>query len=282
MGKIMVGTGGSQTANPALEWAAARAEHTADMVELVHVVDVTWGVVPPDFAEQALLEAEQGLRSQVRTIAEKYPTVRVHSTALLGSPVDALVDAAHDADLLVIGARRHGASGASGPRTARIATRATCSVVVVPSDLGGDGTGVVVGIDGSDDSRAAVLFAAREADRHGDPLTVVYSWTAPEPWSASDSLFWPNVPLEDDKLIVAEAVAGLAQDYPDLEVVPQVVSARPERALYAASVGARMLVLGSRGRHVLTRLLLGSVSEAIVSSLPCTVVVVRPHDDSAR
>ncbi|HPG76124.1 MAG TPA: universal stress protein [Rhodoglobus sp.] len=53
------------------------------------------------------------------------------------------------------------------------------------------------------------------------------------------------------------------------------VGGRPLPALYAASVGARMLVVGTHGKHGFSKALLGSVSEDLVLSLPCPVVVVR-------
>ncbi len=82
--------------------------------------------------------------------------------------------------------------------------------------------------------------------------------------------------LDEDRRVLAEAIAGLADQYPDLHIVSEVVGGRPLRALYAAAVGARMLVVGSRGRHGFSKALLGSVSEDLVLSMPCPVVVVRP------
>jgi nucleotide-binding universal stress UspA family protein len=119
-----------------------------------------------------------------------------------------------------------------------------------------------------------VAFAAAEADRHADKLTAIYAWNAPEPWGTLPSVA-PTVPLEEDRLILAEAIAGLADEYPDLEIVSQVIGGRPLRALYAAAVGARMLVVGSHGKHGFTKAMLGSVSEDVILSVPCPVVVVR-------
>jgi len=277
MAEILVAISGDGATHPALDWAMSFAERTRQSVELVHVVDVTWGIVPADYTERALLEAEQALRDQERAAMERHPGVAIRSTVLVGSPVEELARASAAAEWLVIGGHRHGSDGTAGRTTVRIAARAECSVIVVPDDIPATAVGFVVGVDGSDDGAAAVQFAAREADRFGEPLTVLYSWTAPEPWSATASILWPTIPIDEDRLIVAEASAGVRQDYPDLELLSEVVSARPERALAAASVNARMLVLGSRGRHALTRLLLGSVSESMVSALPCTVAVLRPQ-----
>ncbi|CAN5347975.1 universal stress protein [soil metagenome] len=276
MSEVMVGVGGGQSSHSAVEWAASRTARTSGSVHLVHVIDVTWGIVPAEYTEQAILAAEQSLREVERSVADRYPDVAVRSSVLVGSPVEELARATEQADLLVVGTRRRGEFGGAGRLATRIAARAACSVIVVPDDVPADATGVIVGVDGSDDSDAAVKFAAREADRLGESLTVIYSWAAPEPWDTTESILAPLAPLDEDRIVIAEAIAGLAEDYPDLTVHSEVVSARPERALYGASVRARMLVVGSRGRHGLTKLFLGSVSESMVSLLPCAVAVIRP------
>lgn len=280
MSELIVGVGGAQPSYPAVEWALTYAQRTAASVRLVHVIDLTWGVVPSDYTERAILEAEQLLRGVEQRYSDLHPDAAIRSSVLVGSPVEELAVASEQAELLVLGAhRRHGDFGAAGRRTTRMASRAACSVVVVPDDIPRGASGIVVGVDGSENSAAAVRFAAREADRLGESLTAIYSWVAPEPWSGSASILWPLVPLDEDRIVVAEAIAGLAEDYPDLTIHSEVVSARPERALYAASVTARMLVLGSRGRHGLTKLFLGSVSESMVSALPCAVAIIRPEPE---
>ena len=275
MRKIMVGVSSDNAGHPALEWASDYARQSHSELELVHVIDVTWGIVPDEFTEQALLEAERGLREKERSLLERHPYLAVRSVVLVGSPVEELARAAKNSDLLVIGAERRGGTGDAGRRTVRIAAGASTSVVVVPDGAVKAGRGIVVGVDGSANSAAAVQFAAREADRFGEELTVLYSWTAPEPWSPTASMLWPTEPLDEDRIVVAEAVAGLAQQYPDLAIQSRVVAARPENALFSASVGARMLVLGSRGRHGFTKFFLGSVSEELVSRIPCVIAIVR-------
>ncbi len=274
MGIIIVGVSGDTSGHPAIGWAVRHAKATGGSVELVHIVDITWGVIPQDWAERALLAAEEALRGEADHARSVDSGVPVHPTVLIGSPTTTLAEYAAGAELLVVGtdAPRAGSELALSSRAARIAATATCPVAVIPNAPAG--TGVVVGVDGSEASAAAVAFAAREADRVGDSLTAIYAWTLPEPWGASETSVWPTTPAEEDQRILAEAIAGLASEYPDLTVVSEVVGARPLRALYAASVGARMLVVGSHGRHGLSKALLGSVSEDMLLSMPCPVVVV--------
>ena len=275
MGTIMVGVSESTSGHPAIGWAVRHARRRGDTVELVHVVDITWTTIPVDWAESALLAAEEAVRGEAQRASLIDPSVAVHSVVLIGSPTRLLAEHAASADLLVVGthSRRAASEILLGSQATRIAAAATCPVAVIPA-AGQEGTGIVVGVDGSEASAAAVAFAAAEADRYGEPLTAIYAWSAPEPWGMGESA-WPTSPVEEDRRILAEAVAGLADQYPDLKVTAEVVGGRPLPALYAASVGARMLVVGTHGKHGFSKALLGSVSEDLVLSLPCPVVVVR-------
>jgi nucleotide-binding universal stress UspA family protein len=80
---------------------------------------------------------------------------------------------------------------------------------------------------------------------------------------------------ETARQVLSEAEARLAID--DLTV--RVLAGEPAAAIceLAAEVGAQAIVLGSRGRGGFARALLGSVSDYVVRSAPCTVVVTGPH-----
>jgi nucleotide-binding universal stress UspA family protein len=83
-------------------------------------------------------------------------------------------------------------------------------------------------------------------------------------------------PTDSDSLVLSEALAGLAEEYPDLQVTPRLSRGLPVDALLTASSGARLLVVGTHGRHSTGQMWLGSVSHELVLALPCTVVVMRP------
>jgi len=273
MKNIVVGVSGKDTGHAAISWAMEFASPTHTPVEFVHVVDNTWGGASDEYVETALLRAEEKLRDTAAQAQSGHPQVPVSSHVLVGSPNDELVAAASDAELLVIGA--HPTEARKGRRPVGIASLATGSVVIVPTGPDQARNGVVVGVDGSAHSAGAIAFAAALADRYGEPLTAIYSWVFPEAWGVAGPPLLPIEPSEDDRLILAESIAGLAEQYPDLEVRSEVVTARPADALYAASVGARMLVVGNRGRRGLTKMLLGSVSEELVGERPCPVAIIR-------
>ena len=74
---------------------------------------------------------------------------------------------------------------------------------------------------------------------------------------------------------IAIGTAGLATRYPDLKIDRRIVQAPPVAALLQAAENADMIVVGSRGRGGISRLLLGSVSHGVLQALPRTTVVTR-------
>jgi nucleotide-binding universal stress UspA family protein len=275
--RIVVGVSGKRPGDSALKWAADYASAHHSEVELVHVVDDRWATVTRSLTGKALLDAEQELRARAERAAEEHLGLKIHPTVLEGSPIDSLVERAQDADLLVIGThelgRFHGAVFST--RATHVAALSTTSVAVVPEGREFDGTGIVVGVDGSASSVAALEFGAKEADRLGQKLTAVYAWQALTPWELVEEID-PADPTESDKLLLAEAVAGLADEYPDLDVEQDLSRVLPVDALMNASLGARLLVVGTHGRHGAAKMWLGSVSHELVLAMPCAVVVVKP------
>ena len=77
--------------------------------------------------------------------------------------------------------------------------------------------------------------------------------------------------------MLAEQLAVWQEKYPDVPTERQVIHQRPAAALIELGHRARILVVGSRGRGGFTRLLLGSVSQAVAQHAPCPVAVVRPQ-----
>lgn len=278
MTTITVGISGSDSTHRALDWAVDRALAVGAELVLVHVIDLSWGAAATEFLDTAMQEAELQLHALEHLTRQAHPALRLRTALRVGAPVAELAAAAEGSDLLVVGSHsaHGGAEHAATRRAARIAAAASCSVVVVPVEGGIDRRGIVVGVDGSADSDVAVGFAAREADRLHEKLTVIYSWFAPQPWSTTGLAFvWPSEPRDEDRLIVAEAIGGLTQDYPDLEIAADVVYDDPANALLAASAHARLLVVGSRGRHGIAKMVLGSVSESVVFGLRSPVAVIR-------
>jgi nucleotide-binding universal stress UspA family protein len=88
------------------------------------------------------------------------------------------------------------------------------------------------------------------------------------------NLDWPAVAAEEER-VLAERLVGWQDKYPDVEVRRVVAKDRPVRCLLDAAVGARMLVVGSRGRGGVPGMLLGSTSQSLLYAAACPLAIVR-------
>jgi nucleotide-binding universal stress UspA family protein len=140
---------------------------------------------------------------------------------------------------------------------------------------------IVVGIDGSDASAAALRWGADDARHRGAALRVVTCWTYPMlPWG----LYQPPLSGEEFEraaLDVAETTVTkvLGADREGLDVSIDVVAGTASLVLLEYDA-AEMLVVGSRGRGGFTGLLLGSVSQHLAEHARCPVVIV--HEPAAQ
>jgi nucleotide-binding universal stress UspA family protein len=143
----------------------------------------------------------------------------------------------------------------------------------------GDAPRIVAGVDGSEASLQALAFAAEEASLRGAQLDVVYAYVSPMILGASmpqdyfDQLDAGAREELDAVIAQVPSVSGVAK------VERRAIPERPAEALIAASHGAVMLVVGSRGQGGFASLLLGSVSSQCAQHASCPVVIVRsaPH-----
>ncbi len=262
-----------------LEWAATAADQRKAVLRLVHATGHPTLAADILRDDDVVAGAHALLDEAAARAHEVAPEVDVEVVVDRRRPAEALVDLSLDADLLVVGTHRMTASERvfSGSLAYQIAAASSAPVVVVPGVAALDSVGVVVGADGSGDSVAAVALAAAEADRIGEPLYVVHAWTEPAIYAPTDAVVseLSEGVRDEEAVVLGESVAGLAEQYPDLVVHAQLVHDQPATALLDAAAHARLLVVGSRGRHGLTRVLLGSVSHTVVLHAPCPVMVAR-------
>ena len=212
----------------------------------------------------------------------------VHAVALDGSAAGLLVEASATAATIVLGAASHRVVSRAflGSVSHQVATHAQCPVVVVRRRASEDGAGageVVLGLDGSEVSTPATEYAFATASLQGLGLTVVHAWwreylggvLAHSPWEGD----WSEV-AEDLERMMAEALSGWSEKYPDVEVHRHLVRGHAVEMLVQESEGAALLVVGSRGRGGFPGLLLGSVGNGVLQHADCPVAVV--HQSAAR
>ena len=136
---------------------------------------------------------------------------------------------------------------------------------------------IVVGVDGSQPSQAALEWAVAEAFLSGAEVEVVHAWSYP-PMTYVTGLVPPPVFAQANlaakaRSVVDDACKPLAGV--DVTLTRIVEEGPPARCLVERAAGADLLVVGSRGHGGLPGLLLGSVSQQCAQHAPCPVVIVR-------
>ncbi|MFI0724134.1 universal stress protein [Streptomyces sp. NPDC021224] len=267
---------------PVVEWAAQEAAARGLPLHLLHAQEWPRGTSPNAGPEHPAHAWARHFRAGGETVLGRArdealasrPGLRVTTELVSGRAVRVLRDAGERAAVMVLGARRltgvEGAFAGSGKGHALVG-QVPCPVALIPG-IPPDAAGpVVVGVDGSSASTAAVDLAFEEADAAGAPLVAVavrnprdYAWAEYR---------------EDTELLVAEQLAGHRRRYPDTEVRQEIRSGDPALMLASVSRQARCLVVGSRGRGGFRGLLLGSTSRALVHHTDCPLLVApRPPD----
>ncbi len=137
------------------------------------------------------------------------------------------------------------------------------------------GSAVVVGVDGSPASKDALRWAADYARLTRTPLLAISAWHWPVTMVVSLPAPVDFDPTADAQRALDAILAEVLGDDPGFPVTTRVVGGAAAEALIAASHGARLLVVGSRGHGGFAGLLLGSVSEQCTHYAACPVVVVR-------
>ena len=288
---VVVGDDGSDGARRAVDWAAAEAQARGTRLVVVRAVpapmpnlDFVPGTIAPTAGEmlegQAFVDyAEKDMSGLAAMLRQQRPDLPVRTHVRVGRASWELADVGRQADLIVVGAsgRRALPRLLLGSTAAQVVHSSARPVVVVRA-AEPDAQRVVVGVDGSAASIAAIRFAYDFADRHGCALHAVHAWSDPlddvfEPVGPGDE-GWPTV-REPAERLLAESLTGLAERYPDVVAHREIGLGRAAPVLLEHAEGAALLVVGGHGRGALSGAFLGSVSHAMAYHAPCPVAIVR-------
>jgi nucleotide-binding universal stress UspA family protein len=147
-------------------------------------------------------------------------------------------------------------------------------------------SGILVGVDGSAESDAAIRWATHEAVMRHAAMTLTH--VVPPPAAS-----WPTGPVyatitewqRDNARHVLEQALKTLQATVSESLLPDVhtetVNSSVVSTLVRASEDKLMVVVGSRGSGALGRLLLGSVSTGLVHHASCPVAIIRPEPESS-
>ncbi|MCW0212125.1 MAG: universal stress protein [Pseudonocardia sp.] len=280
-GAVVVGIDGSAHATDAVRWGAAEAARHRWALRLVRAYQLP-EATPAEDRQKMRTYVRRQLWTAAHAARAVAPDVLVEEVDVEGDPFDVLEEESASARTLVVGARGIGGFAALllGSAADTLARRAVCPLVVVRgAEVSDEALGredrvrpVVVGIDGSPASEAAVAYAFAEADAWSAPLVAVHAWA-----DHLEDPTWPELTMleVEEREVLAERLAGWTAKFPDVRVSREVVLGSAARALVARSVNARAVVVGSFDRGRVRRALLGSTGRALLHHAHSPVVVVR-------
>ncbi|WP_327366044.1 universal stress protein [Streptomyces sp. NBC_01217] len=297
---ITVGLDGSPESRAAADWAAREAALRDLPVKLVHV----WPPVPEPMPQTPLFDAETYQhwterlpREIAETLISRHPGVEVSTEQRAGAAADALVEAARDAELLVLGSRALSGLGGFlvGSVGQAVVARTETPVVLVrageqaadehladPAGVPSADTAfrpVVLGLDTAGADDAVIAFAFEEARRRHTGLYAVHGWSLPPYYAYSMAA---AVDLSDDiarqqAAELTDALRPWQQKYPDIEVVEVSRLDSPARQLIDASRDASLVVVGRRVRRNPFGAHIGAVTHAVLHHATAPVAVVAHH-----
>lgn len=282
-GAIVVGLGTQRGPGPELDWAAREAQARNRPLHIVHAYDLVQPVVPWDAVVDQTVESElrasalRRVRRAVKHVRSGHPSLAVTGVVARGPAWEVLGNAAVDAEMTVVGSRRHGVLGSAvlGSVSTVVAARGPGAIIVAANPPGNpaENPAVVVGVDGSPSMDEVLAFAFDYASVHQCPLHAVFCWHP----DLLASMQWrgdPPAPERAERWL-AEATAGWQEKYPDVRVSRGVVRAFPVAGLVSESLSQELLVVGSHSRHARVAALLGSVSQGALHHATCPVAVVH-------
>ncbi|MCE7004657.1 universal stress protein [Kibdelosporangium philippinense] len=282
---IVVGVDGSRSAVRAALWAAQEAVDRGLPLRLVHACTIL-AVYPPVLSSAPVSgelerEGQDWLAEALQAVRDAEPGVDVSTHLCRDSAVALLIEESKNAELIVLGSR--GLGGFTGlvvgSVAVALAAHGHCPIVVVRAEQDKQSGPVVVGVDGSPSSEAAVGFAFAEASRLDVPLVAVHAWNDMSLYIKFSlppyRVQWLRVE-EEQKRLLDERLAVWRDKCPDVAVEAVVTPDRPAASLLDAARTAQLVVVGTRGRGGVTGMLLGSTSQALLHHAPCAVAVVGP------
>jgi nucleotide-binding universal stress UspA family protein len=283
---IIAGTDGTDSSLSAVQWAAAEAQRRRVPLRIVYAYG--WDRhesrfdIGAEYMNVARQLADALLAFACDRAREVAPTARIATDALVGHAVPRLLEAAHGAELLVLGSRGRGgfAGLLLGSVSQRLATYAPCPLVVVRGRATPDGP-VVAGVGDTAAGEHVVATAFETAATLGRPLTVMHSHPLPLPrWLADVP---PTALITDPEQDTAER-AGLEQrltpwreKFPGVPVEAVLTHESAASWLVEASRTARLVVVGGGRSGTVTGAVLGSTVTQLLHHADSPVLIAHPH-----
>ncbi|MEE1816728.1 universal stress protein [Streptomyces sp. SP18ES09] len=275
--EILVGVDPTRNSHLALAWAADEAHRRRSALRLVVAVPPRHDTHHVDDTPRHQAQTSAGgeaLRAATTWAHGRQPDVAIATEILDGYPARVLAHLSREAAMAVLGSRHLSRTEeflSAGSLVLPVTAQARCPVVVVgdAEHTTQDPPYLVVGLDGSESSRAALALAFEEADLRGCALRALAVWQPPVfSLHTGDTLF------RTERRLLAETTAGWAEKYPDVRLTHEVLIGSPVEVLAEAAEHALALVVGRRGRGGYTGMRVGSVIHGLLHRAHCPVITV--------
>lgn len=283
-GTIVFGVDGSESAGQALAWAVDQAVAERRALTLAHAVSplrTEWrspAGLDNQGGDALFTEGHELLDIARATVAARAPELEVHEVLRAEDPRALLIDLSTEAAMVVLGSRGRGPVrslllGSVGVALSRHAHSAV--VVHRPTNPGKVRRGVLVGIDGTEDSRATLEFAFAQASVHDLPLTVLHSfWDAQASVAGAHRVDVHSSEFEEQRLLIAEAISGMGEKFPDVHVEIELARGYPGDCLVQAGAQMNLIVLGAHRGGRAKGIAFGTAAATVVEHATCPVAVV--------
>jgi nucleotide-binding universal stress UspA family protein len=305
--KILLAVDGSEYSLAAVEEAARTPWPEGSVVRIVSVAEMPTPVAPwamplpsASFSEWDKFFEEQAVERITRAMA-KYGEIagtksEARAKTLKGDPKTTILDEAErwGADLIILGTHGYNALERIwlGSVSRAVASHSKCSVEIVRrrkvQNLSGQAMKILLAVDGSESSGAAIEEIAGRPWPRGSEVAVIFVLNLPftpnpEIWSMPESYYslLEKAGHEQAESAIKDAMSRLLESNSEREIpitlTSEVIIGHAEEKIIkkAEEWGADLVVLGSHGKRGFERFLLGSVSQVVAYHAPCSVEIVR-------
>ncbi|WP_030329972.1 universal stress protein [Streptomyces sp. NRRL B-1381] len=276
--EVVVGVDPRGDWHPAATWGADEARLRGLHLRLALSVPPLHDTQHVDDAPHHWTLSREGRRTLEAAISwtqGRWPDIEITGSLLDGFPGRQLALLSHRVRLVVLGSRHlHRAEEilSSASVVIPVTAQARCPVVVVGDPPGAgspDASRLVVGVDGSEPSNAALALAFEEAVLRGCALYALAVWQPPVfSLRTGDTLF------HNQRRLLYETVARWEKQYPDVPVHHDVQIGSPVEVLAKAGEHTLGIVVGRRGEGGYTGMRLGSVVHGLLHRAHCPVATV--------
>lgn len=280
--RVVVGVDGSPLSRAAVLQASHFASSRGMSLHLLHAFAPDLPMLGfGELTDRSLVttHGRRLLSEAAATAHAAHPDLAVTTSLTDGYASTALISSSRTADLVVVGVVGHGvlSRAGTGAVAMQVLTHAHCPVLVVGHETTGapaPGSRVVVGVDGSDCSLAALRIGARETRVLDGTLEAVHAWQArgTEDPTLAGAASWEDYERTVERRVRA---ALTTTEAPDVKADVVVVRDEPVHALTTYSEGASLVVVGSRGTGGFQGLHVGSTAMRVVARSRCPVLVTR-------